>query len=206
MNLTLDIPAFSSVVEEIAARADFQHSRIGIQIRDTRSHTIFFQRNDKDLFPGASTTKLLTCASALHATGPATFAIDSTPVEFATNGYTPARAFWLRSSEDRWQARRFIPQNPTISALKVLVGSYYSPELGVTWKLRLEKGSIALENSRYLPSGAAGALKPQMRDAFTADIGLLFRFTRDRGGHVRGFQLSAGQGMRRVHFERTLTR
>ncbi len=62
--------AFSSAVERLASRPAFAHSRIGVQLRDVQTGTILYDRLGSQLFAGASTAKLLTCANALAALGP----------------------------------------------------------------------------------------------------------------------------------------
>jgi len=74
--------------------------------------------------------------------------------------------------------------------------------LDFTWKLRVDGHTVALEQSRNLPEGAAGKLEPQMADMFTSDHGFLIRFTRDAAKRITGFTLSAGRGLRTLTFTR----
>jgi len=84
-------------------------------------------------------------------------------------------------------------------ALRAYTGSYYSPELDVTWPITLENGHLVLTRTTLDPD-IAGQLDPAMTDAFTAAGGFI-RFTRDQAGQVNGFELSASR-MRGIRFDR----
>jgi CubicO group peptidase (beta-lactamase class C family) len=99
-------------------------------------------------------------------------------------------------------AVKFTPVVPTAAELQGAVGTYHSPELDVTWRLRVDGHTVALEPTRNLPADAAGKLQPQMADMFTSAHGFLIRFTRDRIGRIDGFTVGAGRGLRSLHFTR----
>jgi hypothetical protein len=95
---------------------------------------------------------------------------------------------------------RYTPATPSAAALKAYAGSYYSPELGVTWPIVVENGKLVLKLDAAALTEIAGELTPAMRDAFSAGGGFL-QFKRDKSGRVTGFALSASR-MRDIGFER----
>jgi len=135
-------------------------------------------------------------------TGPTTFAVTGAPasVAFMSDGQRPASALRLKTgSADGNVAVRFTPAAPSGDALRAYTGSYYSPELDVTWPITLENGHLVLTRTTLDPD-IAGQLDPAMTDAFTAAGGFI-RFTRDQAGQVNGFELSASR-MRGIRFDR----
>jgi CubicO group peptidase (beta-lactamase class C family) len=135
--------------------------------------------------------------------GPATYALLSIPVsvEFLADGSAPARAVRIRvGSELREEAVRFTPVTPGAEQLQALTGSYYSPELLVTWPVTLEGDHLVLNKGAGKDEDISGKLEPAMADAFTAGSGLV-HFTRDASGHVTGFDVSASR-MRGIRFDR----
>jgi len=95
---------------------------------------------------------------------------------------------------------RYTSVTPNAAALKAYAGSYYSPELGVTWPIVVEKGKLVLELDAGALTEIAGELTPAIRDAFTAGSGFI-HFRRDASGRVTGSALSASR-MRDIAFER----
>jgi CubicO group peptidase (beta-lactamase class C family) len=139
----------------------------------------------------------------LKASGPATYAVVGLPVsvEFLSDGDAPARALRIRvGSELRAEAVRFTPATPSTEQLQDLTGSYYSPELLVTWPVTLEDGHLVLNKGAGKDEDISGKLEPAMTDAFTAGSGLV-HFTRDSSGHITGFEVSASR-MRGIRFDR----
>ena len=139
----------------------------------------------------------------LVASGPATYATVGLPVtvEFLSDGNAPARAVRiLVGSELREEAVRFTPATPDAERLRELTGSYYSPELLVTWPVTLEGDHLVLNKGAGKDEDISGTLEPAMADTFTAGSGLV-RFTRDDSGHVTGFEVSASR-MRGIRFDR----
>jgi CubicO group peptidase (beta-lactamase class C family) len=139
----------------------------------------------------------------LHLTAPATYAVTGLPVtvEFVAEGDAPARAVRLRvASELRAVAERFTATTPDQATLRQFVGSYYSPELGVTWPMAVDGDHLVLHNDASELVDVSGALAPAMKDAFTAGGGMI-HFTRDASGNVTGYELSASR-MRGIRFER----
>ncbi len=72
--------------------------------------------------------------------------------------------------------------------LKEFAGRYYSDELMFTYRIVFEKGALRLRH-RNAPKAP---LVPFAPDYFKTS-GLVFHFTRDEGGRVSGFKLSAGR-------------
>ncbi|MGB6987240.1 MAG: serine hydrolase domain-containing protein [Candidatus Aquilonibacter sp.] len=141
---------------------------------------------------------------ALAPVGPSSFRVGSTLVRFDVAKDGSATAMHVGSGDDEVIAQRFTPVTPAPEQLAGVAGTYYSPELDVTWTLGVSAGSVRLEPTRNLPDGAAGKLHPQMSDTFTSDGGgFLIRFTRDSAGAIDGFALSAGRGLRSLVFART---
>jgi CubicO group peptidase (beta-lactamase class C family) len=139
----------------------------------------------------------------LKPTGGATYAVTGLPVtiEFVTEGNAPARALRIHvGSELRAEAVRFSPAAPSVDSLRALVGSYYSPELDVTWPIVLAGDHLELRNTGSQLVDITGALSPARPDEFTAGGGLI-RFTRDASGRVTGYEVSASR-MRGIRFER----
>jgi len=135
--------------------------------------------------------------------GPATYATAGLPVtvEFLADGGAPARAVRVRvGSELREEAVRFTAVAPDAGQLQELTGSYYSPELLVTWPVTLEGDHLVLNKGAGKDEDISGRLEPAMADTFTAGSGLV-RFTRDASGHVTGFEVSASR-MRGIRFDR----
>lgn len=141
----------------------------------------------------------------LRTAGGTSFAIGTTIVKFIVpkSGST-ASALSIQSSDGSTDfASRFMPVTPSAAQLQGAAGSYYSPELDVTWRLRVDGHTVALEPTRNLPQDAAGKLQPQMADTFTSAHGFLIRFTRDGAGRITGFTLGAGRGLRSLTFTKS---
>jgi CubicO group peptidase (beta-lactamase class C family) len=139
----------------------------------------------------------------LEPSGPATYAVVGLPVsvEFLFDGNSPARAVRVRvGSELREEAVRFTPVTPGAERLHELAGSYYSPELLVTWPVTLEGNHLVLNKGAGKDEDISGKLEPAMADTFTAGSGLV-HFTRDAEGRVTGFDVSASR-MRGIRFDR----
>ena len=136
-------------------------------------------------------------------TAPNLFAVTGLPVtvEFLGDVGTPAPAMRVNvGGELRFEATRFAAAKPDAAALRELAGSYYSPELDVTWAMAAKGDSLVLDNGASAQSGITGALEPALPDAFTAGGGFI-HFTRDASGKITGYDLSASR-MRNIRFER----
>lgn len=141
----------------------------------------------------------------LEPTGGSTFKIGTTLVRFQVpNRGAAASALSIKDADGSTEfARKFIPIVPSAAQLQGAAGSYYSPELDVTWRLRVDGHTVSLEPTRNLPQDAAGKLQPQMADTFTSRHGFLIRFTRNRAGRITGFTLGAGRGLRSLTFTKS---
>jgi hypothetical protein len=81
--------------------------------------------------------------------------------------------------------------------LAAYAGRYRSEELDVEWTLAVATDSaLTLSRRRFPDQRATGAY----RDGFGSGVGAI-RFTRDPGGRITGFLLSAGR-VRHIRFER----
>jgi hypothetical protein len=140
----------------------------------------------------------------LQPAGGSSFTIGTTIVRFTVpKGGGAASALSIKDADGSTEfARRFTPVVPTAAQLQGAAGSYYSPELDATWRLRVDGHTVALDATRNLPSDAAGKLQPQMADTFTSAHGFLIRFTRDGAGRINGFTLGAGRGLRSLTFSK----
>lgn len=79
---------------------------------------------------------------------------------------------------------------------QALVGRYEAPELGTTWTITVDGERLVLAGRQW----GERALEPVTGDSFRAR-GAVVTFTRDAGGQVTGFDLSASR-MRRIRFDR----
>ncbi len=141
----------------------------------------------------------------LERSGPTTMSVTDLPVKIvftAGAANAPARSARLMiGSEAGNEGVRFSPAIPDAASLKAYAGSYYSPELGVTWPIVLENGKLVLKLDPGSLTEIAGELTPAMRDSFTAGGGFI-QFQRDKSGRVTSFTLSTSR-MRDIGFERT---
>jgi CubicO group peptidase (beta-lactamase class C family) len=80
-------------------------------------------------------------------------------------------------------------------ALADFAGLYYSEELDVTYRIAIRDGRLVVQRRRFSDQ----VMTPVFGDAFNA--GRLFRFSRDRGGYVDGFEVT-GSRVRNVRFNR----
>jgi hypothetical protein len=140
----------------------------------------------------------------LERSGPTTMSVTDLPVKVAFPSgaaNAPARSARLMiGSGEGNEGVRFTPATPNAAALQAYAGSYYSPELDVTWPIVLENGKLVLKLDPCSLTEIAGDLTPAMRDSFTAGGGFL-QFKRDKSGRVTAFALSASR-MRDVGFVR----
>ncbi len=171
--------------------------------------------SDKD---GGLTLAVAGLSLPLHPTGPASFVANEFPVTvtFETGGGdsttgAPAdsarthsgsvRALRLQlESEPAEEAVRFTPATPDAETVLPDTGTYYSPELDVTWPVVAKDGHLVLESPKASLVDITGPLAPAMPDAFTAGSGFI-HFTRDASNRVTGFLLSASR-MRDIRFDR----
>ncbi|MFC4312789.1 serine hydrolase domain-containing protein [Steroidobacter flavus] len=138
----------------------------------------------------------------LNATGPTSFEVQGFPVkiDFSVKAKQPAQELQLRiGSDDSMTATRFAAAAPSAEQLQGYTGTFYSPELDVTWPLVIDQGKLAVRDEHRKFETKVQPLEPAMKDAFSGEAGLI-RFTRDAMGKVTGFDLSALR-MRGIRFE-----
>ncbi len=151
---------------------------------------------------GALVLKIGAMPLPLNPTGPASFEVSGFPVkvDFSVKGKQPAQELQLRiGSDDSMLATRFARSVPDTEQLQSYSGTFYSPELDVTWPLLIEKGKLAIRDEHRKFETRIQPLEPAMKDAFSGEPGLI-RFTRDAAGRIDGFDLSASR-MRGIRFE-----
>lgn len=85
---------------------------------------------------------------------------------------------------------------PAPEDLEAYAGDYRSPELEVTYRVRVEDGGLVLRT----PEPRAGDLEPEGEDRFRSG-GTVFRFIRDADGSVNELRLDAGR-VRNLRLER----
>ena len=89
-----------------------------------------------------------------------------------------------------------VPLAGAPAKLSDFVGSYYTPEVDVTWQVRPDSGGlVVMRDGRRV-----GRLEAVTRDVFLHG-GSTMTFTRDRSGRVTGFVLDAGR-VRHLRFDR----
>ena len=132
-----------------------------------------------------------------------TFAVGDFPavVEFSLDSGI-ARTMRLRVDGDKGEpALRFAAVAPSTEELGRYNGSYYSPELGVTWPIALDGGKLVIKSQKRSLLDVGGPLEPATKDAFyAATWGGFLQFTRDASGGITGFDLSSSR-MRDIRFE-----
>ena len=140
----------------------------------------------------------------LQPAGGTSFTIGTSVVRFVIPKHAASATALVVSGADGSTdiAQKFAPVVPTEQQLQGAAGAYYSPELDVTWRLRIAGHTVALQPERNLPPDAAGPLTPQMADVFASAHGFSIRFIRDRAGAITGFDLGAGRGLRSLLFTR----
>jgi hypothetical protein len=85
---------------------------------------------------------------------------------------------------------------PSTTDIARVAGTYYSPELDVTWSLAVSNGGLVLRQPRYPGS----KLEARGADAFRSP-GMTLHVERDQQGGVSGFSISAGR-VRDIRFVR----
>jgi len=151
---------------------------------------------------GALILRIGSTSLPLAPVGPTRFAVGNYPVsvEFAADEGSTARELRFVVDDDPPTiARRFAPMVPDARASSAYAGSFYSPELDVTWSIVVDQGRPALSRQQRKFVATTEPLEPAMRDAFSSEAGFI-HFVRDSSGHVTGFDLSSSR-MRGIRFE-----
>lgn len=95
-----------------------------------------------------------------------------------------------------WTLERVASWAPAPGALEAYTGTYWCPELDVSFTFSVKAGALVARERKW----PARALAPAYEDAFTDDV-MTYLFTRDAGGAVDGLQLSLDR-VRRLRFDR----
>jgi len=98
------------------------------------------------------------------------------------------------------ELRRVVETKPNAAALQALAGSYYSPELDVTWAFVVRDGALVLERHRWKPS----PLSPVFGDIFQAE-GFVLAFRRDSLSKKFVLEITT-ERVRRLQFTRLARR
>ncbi len=85
------------------------------------------------------------------------------------------------------------PAKPAVpvgaAELAGLTGSYFSPELDVTYRLAATDSGLTAHVGERTPI----TLRPTEKDGFTGPMGIVLKFSRAKNGRVDGFRLGAGR-------------
>jgi len=95
---------------------------------------------------------------------------------------------------------RVTETKPNAAALQALAGSYYSPELDITWKFVVRDGALVLERHRWKPS----PLSPVYGNIFQTE-GFVLAFRRDSRSRQAVLEVTT-ERVRRLQFTRLTTR
>jgi CubicO group peptidase (beta-lactamase class C family) len=117
--------------------------------------------------------------------------------EYEAGSSAPAR---LREVVDSGEPAVYLPvAEVPVAQLAAFAGTYYSEELGTTYRLQVRGGRLVAEHRRHTET----QLIPTLPDRFIGESWWFRRlvFTRDRTGAVDGFQLTGGR-VRDLRFTR----
>jgi hypothetical protein len=115
--------------------------------------------------------------------------VDAT-VEFKTKGREVTGAVHSQGGQD-YELEAIPPYEPGLEELMAYTGRYFSPELDVFYKLELQDSTLVLR-IRNTNKIKLSSLK---KDLYKGDVFFIgeMAFQRDKGGQVRGFELSNGR-------------
>jgi CubicO group peptidase (beta-lactamase class C family) len=94
------------------------------------------------------------------------------------------------------ELRRVVDAKPNAAALRALAGTYYSPELDVSWTFVVRDGALVLERHRWKPS----PLSPVYGNIFQTE-GFVLAFRRDSGSRKLVLEITT-ERVRRLRFTR----
>jgi CubicO group peptidase (beta-lactamase class C family) len=94
------------------------------------------------------------------------------------------------------ELRRVVDAKPNAAALRALAGTYYSPELDVSWTFVVRDGALVLERHRWKPS----PLSPVYGNVFQTE-GFVLAFRRDSGSRKLVLEITT-ERVRRLRFTR----
>lgn len=89
--------------------------------------------------------------------------------------------------------------SPTTDRLSAFAGTYFSPELNISWEIVLKENQLLIKRRKYPTT----PLRPAAKDAFTNPLGGYdIQFERGPHGNPTGFRLSTGR-IRNLKFNKT---
>jgi CubicO group peptidase (beta-lactamase class C family) len=91
-----------------------------------------------------------------------------------------------------------VPDATRAAPLQALAGTYYSPELEVTWTFVLHAGKLVLQRHRMEPDALTDHL---FGDVFQSEHGFMLEFSRGKGGKPSSVDVTT-ERVRRIRFTR----
>jgi CubicO group peptidase (beta-lactamase class C family) len=95
-----------------------------------------------------------------------------------------------------------VPDATRATPLQALAGTYYSPELDVTWTFVLRAGQLVLERHRMEPDPLTDHL---FGDVFQSEHGFMLEFSRGKSGKPASVDVTT-ERVRRIRFTRSRAR
>lgn len=151
---------------------------------------------------GKLTLMLSSTALPLTPLGRARFAVQGSPAtaEFSIPHQGPASSLRLQlGGGSVMTAARITPATPSADDLQAYAGTFYSPELDVTWSIVIENGHLAVQRETRKFVATIEPLEPATTDVFFHEEPGVIRFTRAASGRLSGFELSSW-GRRGIRF------
>ncbi len=106
-------------------------------------------------------------------------------------------SFLIEGADEPRVSEKFVPREPTLLDLEAYAGTYFSDELGVSYALAVEDGSLVFRIVRH----EVHDLEPLFGEIFSSSDYGTIEFQRASDGAVDGFVLDAGR-VRNLEFER----
>jgi CubicO group peptidase (beta-lactamase class C family) len=110
-------------------------------------------------------------------------------VRFDKNKMGNYQMSFLADDDQPIVSKRYQEKDYTAEELAHFVGDYYSKELDVTYRLKMEKEELML----FLNGNKISPLKAVMSHLFSNDDYGVFQFETEASGAIRGFRLAAGR-------------
>jgi hypothetical protein len=114
-----------------------------------------------------------------------------------TDDGTLQMSFLIEETDQPRVLERYAPRKPSPEELESYAGTFFSDELGVSYALDVEEGSLVFRIVRH----EAHELEPVFGEIFSSSDYGTFEFQRGSDGAVDGFVLDAGR-VRNLEFER----
>ena len=103
----------------------------------------------------------------------------------------------IEDADEPRNFEKYVPRAPSSQALEAYAGIFYSEELGVSYALDVQDGSLGFRIVRH----ERHPLEPLFDEIFSSDEYGTFEFQRGADGVVEGFALDAGR-VRNLQFDR----